>query len=535
MTVEMSRWIRLGLCLALTLCAAVPATAAAAPPANDDFAAAQAISLPSQVPGSTVDATIETGEPDPDELGITHSIWFEWTAAADGPVKLDTCGNHLPSVLSVWTGATVASLTEVTGLAGFCDGGQKLTFAATAGTTYSVRFAGFDDVTGSMFLRFAAAIPPVNDDFADAPQLAFPTSLTGTNLDATTEEDEPDPIEDDGSGHSVWYRVTVPTAQPVRIDTCNSEFDTVLAVYAGDSLGALTEIGSNDDGCGVGSLVDFQSAAGTTYRIAVRGYGSSEGNFRLTIGPPPPPPPPPPPAPPPTCPPAGSPAGAVAYRGTHQAGGAVCLTLHADFKSVASFQMQNVPGDICTFGLAIDRFAPTPVAIVNRTFSTAKDAISGSFGADRTVQGVFQLSRVDDELVPCTSMLLRWSATTDATPPWAVPPAPPDATAPLLRLSGATVQYPLRRNRIVVTARCPREACKARATLLVAGVRLSSAEASLRAGVARTLTLRVPAASRRRIRSALRPRRPIKRAVTVVARDAAGNRTTTKRTLTLRR
>ena len=96
MTVEMSHFIRLGLCLfVLALCAAVPATAAAAPPPNDDFADAQALSLPSQVPGSTVDATIETGEPDPDEIGITRSIWFEWTAAADGLVKLDTCGNHV--------------------------------------------------------------------------------------------------------------------------------------------------------------------------------------------------------------------------------------------------------------------------------------------------------------------------------------------------------------------------------------------------------------------------------------------------------
>ena len=76
----------------------------------------------------------------------------------------------------------------------------------------------------------------------------------------------------------------MPTAQEVRIDTCNSEFDTVLAVYTGDSLGALTAIGVSDDACGAGSIVQFSSAAGTTYRIAVRGYGGSEGNFRLTIG-----------------------------------------------------------------------------------------------------------------------------------------------------------------------------------------------------------------------------------------------------------
>ena len=62
-----------------------------------------------------------------------------------------------------------ASLTEVTGTPGSCNGGQKIAFAATAGTTYSFRYAAYaDGQTGSFFLRFATAIAPVNDDFAGA-------------------------------------------------------------------------------------------------------------------------------------------------------------------------------------------------------------------------------------------------------------------------------------------------------------------------------------------------------------------------------
>ena len=120
-----------------------------------------------------------------------------------------------------------------------------------------------------------------------------------------------------------------------------------------------------------------------------------------------------------------------------------------------------------------------------------------------------------------------------ATPPWVTSPA--DTTGPRLRLSGATVQHPLRRDRIVVRARCPLEACNARATTVVAGVRLRSAETSLRAGVARTLTLRIPRAARRAIRSALRPGRSLRRVVTVVARDGARNATTARRGVRLRR
>lgn len=388
----------------------------------------------------------------------------------------------------------------------------------------------------------AAAAPPSNDDLADAAAISMPdravsylpSELAGTNTDATLEAGEPVPGGVD-SGHSVWYRLLTDTATAVRIHTCSSNFHAVLGVYTGDSLGGLTAAGTPpDQTCGHGGVIDLVMAAGTTYRIVVRGEGVEVGTFKLSVGLPDPPVPPRQPTAAPACPAPVSPAGAVGYRGTHAGGGDVCLTVLADFSGVASFQMTDVRfgGSPCFYAYDAVSFTP-PLYIGNRRFATLQDRLSGQFGLDRTVAGSFQLYSSYFEFIPCTTGVVRWTATTTATPPWVTAPAA--TTRPLLRLSGATAQHPLRRARIVVRARCPQEACRARATLLVGGVRLRSAEASLRAGVPRTLTLRLSRAARRTLGSALRSRRFMKRTITVVARDAAGNRTTAKRTVTLRR
>ena len=60
-----------------------------------------------------------------------------------------------------------------------------------------------------------------------------------------------------------------------------SSFDTAMVVYVGNVL--TTEVlASNDDGCGRGSAVSFETTAGTTYRISVDGFGAEMGPFTLS-------------------------------------------------------------------------------------------------------------------------------------------------------------------------------------------------------------------------------------------------------------
>jgi hypothetical protein len=105
---------------------------------------------------------------------------------------------------------------------------------------------------------------------------------TGSNQGATAEPGEPRHAGA-GGGRSVWWRWRAPASGDTIIATLGSDFDTVLGVYRGGRVGALREVGSNDDApdLGLQSMVRFDAVAGVLYRIAVDGFRGAEGNVTL--------------------------------------------------------------------------------------------------------------------------------------------------------------------------------------------------------------------------------------------------------------
>jgi Divergent InlB B-repeat domain/Fibronectin type III domain len=121
---------------------------------------------------------------------------------------------------------------------------------------------------------------PVNDNFANGQVITDNSgSVTGTSINATKEAGEPNHAGNAG-GASVWYNWQVPSSGTATITTTGSNFDTLLGVYTGSSVDALTFVAGNDDdpGGGLASRVSFSAAMGTTYRIAVDGFRSSSGS-----------------------------------------------------------------------------------------------------------------------------------------------------------------------------------------------------------------------------------------------------------------
>jgi Ca2+-binding RTX toxin-like protein len=113
-------------------------------PANDDFAAATTIDgRAGAVDGDNLGAGAEPGEPNPVGAGNGTSVWWRWTAPADGPVTFDTFGPGIvDTVLGVYTGDDVAATTTVAEDDAL-DANQgyrqsRVTFTATAGTAYSI-------------------------------------------------------------------------------------------------------------------------------------------------------------------------------------------------------------------------------------------------------------------------------------------------------------------------------------------------------------------------------------------------------------
>ena len=128
----------------------------------------------------------------------------------------------------------------------------------------------------------ASAVAPLNDSFDAAVELSGRSdAVSGTNKDAGKEAGEPDHAGEVG-GASVWFHWTAPTGGETTIETCDRDFDTLLAAYTGDAVNALTEVASNDDACGFGSSISFTAEEGETYRIAVDGRGEP-GLFTLEL------------------------------------------------------------------------------------------------------------------------------------------------------------------------------------------------------------------------------------------------------------
>ncbi|MCA1633855.1 MAG: NF038122 family metalloprotease [Acidobacteria bacterium] len=124
---------------------------------------------------------------------------------------------------------------------------------------------------------------PANDNFVNAVELQGPTgSVNGTNVAATKEAGEPDHA--DVGGVSVWYRWTAPGTGQATFNTEGSNYDTMLGVYTGASVGGLSLVIANDDvqnGVIRTSTVTFTATAGTTYRIAVDGWHGETGQIKL--------------------------------------------------------------------------------------------------------------------------------------------------------------------------------------------------------------------------------------------------------------
>lgn len=125
---------------------------------------------------------------------------------------------------------------------------------------------------------------PTNDNFASPIILTGPMGITNAaNTNATFEAGETShncQFVNDPGGSSVWFQWTAPADGTITFDTVGSDFDTVLAVYTGNAVNALTFIVCNDGAPPTfyPSTVSFNAVAGTTYHIVVDGYFSGAGN-----------------------------------------------------------------------------------------------------------------------------------------------------------------------------------------------------------------------------------------------------------------
>ena len=273
-------------------------------PSNDYYASAQNISgTKGSVTGNTLGAYSEDG--DGGHIGSGSSVWYRWTAPANGAVTFDTEGSEFNTSIIAAVGTPIGNATQV---AQDHDGGRNYTsvmpFTVSAGTTYYISVGGegyaFNDARGNFKLNWNFVNAPSNDNFSRASVLSLTSggTVTTSTYGASRESNDPD-IEFRPGSASIWYTWTAPADGAVTFDTKGSSYDTNLGAFTGSSISNLLKVDDNDDNASIESektsKIKFTAVKGTTYRIYIDsrayvaddasiGYPARHGTVRLTWG-----------------------------------------------------------------------------------------------------------------------------------------------------------------------------------------------------------------------------------------------------------
>jgi subtilisin family serine protease len=266
---------------------------------------------------------VAAGNSDADACGASpasepSAITVGATDAADIRASFSNYGSCLDlfapgmNITSAWIGSASATNTisgtsmaspHVAGAAVlYLAAGKTAADLVAATTTGRVGVQGANSPNKLLYVGTApcdaascppAPLPPANDAFAAAQVVSGATGSTGgSTAQATKEAGEPNHAGNVG-GRSIWYRFTTTSSGTATVTTAGSGFDTLLGVYTGSTVGALTQVAANDDAAGsVQSTVTFAVAANTTYLVAVDGWNGAAGvvtlNWTLPSGPSPP-------------------------------------------------------------------------------------------------------------------------------------------------------------------------------------------------------------------------------------------------------
>ena len=108
----------------------------------------------------TTFATAELGEPNHAGYSASHSVWFNYTAPASGQIDISTAGSNYDTLLAVYTGNALSTLTLIAANDDIKTGqSSAVSFAAVAGQIYRIAVDGYAGLTGNVTLNWDLKLP----------------------------------------------------------------------------------------------------------------------------------------------------------------------------------------------------------------------------------------------------------------------------------------------------------------------------------------------------------------------------------------
>ncbi len=231
---------------------------------NDDFETAATLSRNSGTEtGENYNASVQSGEPAHNGRGPFNSVWWRFTPPSDGLLNIDTHGSGFDTVLAIYTGNNVTSLTLVRSND---DDGAPLnnsgliTVLLSAGVTYRIAVAGYSSSDiGSVVVNWsftAGGTPTIEGSVLTAGGYGVPSvTLSASNGGGATATD--------GNGH---YSLQVPFGWTGSISLSKADwsFTPGSRAYAGVVAPQLGQ--------------DFAAACNRTYEISGTIHGNNGAN-----------------------------------------------------------------------------------------------------------------------------------------------------------------------------------------------------------------------------------------------------------------
>jgi len=310
-------------------------------PRNDAFA--DRLPIAGTITGSLSGASSESSEPEAPCPGGDHTVWWSWTAPADGQLVIRARTNSpIVPVMSLFSGTQLGGLTGIAtntfvshGRCGtFCSTRPVLEIDVQAGIEYQLQLTAIQEVRqvfgtppwfinydGPYSLELEFSPRPGNDSIAQ-PTLIQGTStvLSVTTLGTRHDPDEPS-LGGETNARTAWFEWTAPfsgrvtvslrpiagvsepvvipgtggtggiavvggviTQTPCLVDYEDppppAKFAPLLAVFAGDTLATLQHMGSATDEA---PEIWFNAEAGRTYRLAASGVSGTRGSYQVFL------------------------------------------------------------------------------------------------------------------------------------------------------------------------------------------------------------------------------------------------------------
>ncbi|MEI7507240.1 MAG: S8 family serine peptidase, partial [Actinomycetes bacterium] len=259
---------------------------------NDYFASAQLlVSNTGTLNDSNAIATLETNEPALVVAGVGGgaSVWYKFAPTNTGTLTVDTTGSAFDTVLSAFSGSSIANLTAITyndDYAGALT--SSINFTAIAGTTYYLRIHSWGPARGSIKLNWshvASCSSNVVGDLFCSPVVRTGNTQTTTtnNANASLEPNEPGSSLGSDSG-SVWYTYTPTADGSLTLSTTGNTIPSTVSIFLGTSFATLFRPQGWNDVGGQNSYTStpINVVKDATYYIRLVSFGQIRGTLSLT-------------------------------------------------------------------------------------------------------------------------------------------------------------------------------------------------------------------------------------------------------------